>query len=484
MPVRRLLILAAFLLATAPSVTAAQIAPAEFAARREKLVNALGDGIFVLQGADEPAEDYLSFWQSPDFEYLTGLREPGAAMILARIGGSVTQFLFTEEKNPAREVWTGARLGPDRAGAMTGMTGRRIGDFQHVLDSLVAATPVKVFVVGNDKAGAALKAKAPQLAYGDARNQLQRLRGTKSEAELACLRKAIQVTNEAQKLAMRAVRPQASEFEVQGLIEYTFRRNGADRPSFGTIVGSGPNSTTLHYNANDRTMNAGEVVVMDIGASYRGYAADVTRTVPVSGTFSTEQRAVYQVVRDAQAAAEKEAVIGARAKGMSEVAAATLAAGLAKLGLIESPTATYDCSADGARQCDQLRLYYMHSLGHGIGLEVHDPEQYYFTGMIAAGSAFTIEPGIYVRENLLQILPRTPRNERFINAVRATHDRYKNIGVRIEDSYVVSATGVEWVSRVPREIDEVEAMMKLGPAMLSTAAPPVDASCSPLKVQP
>ena len=104
MPVRRLLILAAFLLATAPSVTAAQIAPAEFAARREKLVNALGDGIFVLQGADEPAEDYLSFWQSPDFEYLTGLREPGAAMILARIGGSVTQFLFTEEKNPAREV--------------------------------------------------------------------------------------------------------------------------------------------------------------------------------------------------------------------------------------------------------------------------------------------------------------------------------------------------------------------------------------------
>ena len=168
---RRLFLLATALLSVASATTSAQVAPAEFATRRERLMQSLGDGIFVLQGADEPSEDYLSFWQSPDFEYLTGLREPGAAMILARIGGSVTQFLFTEEKNPAREVWTGARLGPDRAGAMTGMTGRRIGDFQHVLDSLVAATPVKVFVVGNDKAGAALKAKAPQLAYGDARNQ-------------------------------------------------------------------------------------------------------------------------------------------------------------------------------------------------------------------------------------------------------------------------------------------------------------------------
>lgn len=487
MTVRRpslLAVLLLLLLAATPAAAPAQIAPAEYAARRDRLMATLGDGIFVLQGADEPAEDYLAFWQSPDFEYLTGLREPGAAMILSKSGGAVTQFLFTEEKNPAREVWTGARLGPEKAGANTGMTGRRIGDFQKVLDSLVAAAPPKVFVVGNDKAGVALKARAPQLTYASASGALQRLRGAKSEPELACLRKSIQVTNEAQKLAMRAVRPEVNEFEIQGLIEYTFRRNGADRPSFGTIVGSGPNSTTLHYNANDRTMRAGEVVVMDIGASYRGYAADVTRTVPVSGKFSPEQRAIYQVVRDAQAAAEKEAVIGAPANRMSAAASATLAAGLAKLGLIESPGATYDCGAGGTRQCPQLGLYYMHGLGHGIGLEVHDPEQYYYSGTIAAGSAFTIEPGIYVRENLMEILPKTPRNEQFVTAVRATHERYKNIGVRIEDSYVVSAAGVEWVSRVPREMDEVEAAMKLGPAMLSTAAPPVDASCGPLRVQP
>ena len=476
-------VLCAFIVAT-PAIGVAQIAPAEFAARREKLMSALGDGLLVLQGANEPAEDYLSFWQSPDFEYLTGVREPGASLILVRNNGTLTQFLFTDDKNPAREVWSGSRLGPAKAGAMTGMTGRRSSDFQKVLDSLVAAAPARAFVVGQDKAGAALKLKAPQLTFDDARRHLQQLRGTKSDAELACVRKAIQVTNEAHKLAMRAVRPGANEFEVQGLIEYTFRRNGADRPSFSTIVGSGPNSTILHYNANDRTMNAGDVVVMDIGASYRGYAADVTRTVPVSGTFSGEQRAIYQVVRDAQAAAEKEAVIGAPAKKMSDAASATLAAGLARLGLVESPQATYDCSADGTRQCSQLSLYYMHGLGHGIGLEVHDPEQYYFTGVIAAGSAFTIEPGLYVREYLLDILPSTPRNASLANAIRPVLERYKNIGVRIEDSYVVTPAGVEWVSRVPREMDEIEAQMRLGPATLSTAAAAVDATCGPLKVQP
>jgi len=260
---------------------------------------------------------------------------------------------------------------------------------------------------------------------------------------------------------MRAMEPGMNEFEIQSLIEYTFRRNGADRPSFSTIVGSGPNSTTLHYNADDRFMNAGEVVVMDIGASYRGYAADVTRTVPVSGTFTPDQRAIYQIVRDAQAAAERQAKLGAKASLMSDSASATLAAGLARVGLIESSDATYDCApAQQPQQCPQLALYYMHGLGHGIGLEVHDPDQFYFTGTIAAGSAFTIEPGIYVRENLLEILPKTARNDALIAKIRPAFEKFRNVGVRIEDDYVVTPQGVEWISPAPREIAEVEAMMK------------------------
>ncbi len=443
-------------------------------------MNALGDGVLVLSGATEPKEDYLSFWQTPDFDYLTGFREPGARLIIVKQGSTQVEFLFSEDKNPAREVWTGNRAGAAKAGAQSGTTGRSVTEFAKVLDSLAAVAP-KGFVIGDEALGTALKKQNASLTVSDAGRAVQQLRGTKTVEELACIRRAVDVTVDAQKLAMRAVRPDAGEYEIQGLIEYTFRRNGADRPSFGTIVGSGPNSTILHYNANTRQMKAGDMVVMDIGASFDGYAADVTRTVPVNGTYSPAQRDIYQIVRDAQAAAEKEATVGAQARNMSVAASKTLADGLARVGLMTSADGTYDC---GSRKCPQLSLYYMHGLGHGIGLEVHDPDQYYFTGTLAAGSAFTIEPGIYVRENLLDILSDTPGNKALIAAIKGAHAKYKNIGVRIEDDYVVTDKGVEWISRAPREIAEIESLMKQGPAMLSTAQKPVDLACGGGRVQP
>jgi Xaa-Pro aminopeptidase len=290
----------------------------------------------------------------------------------------------------------------------------------------------------------------------------------KNAAELDLLRKSIAITVEAQREAMRAIRPGMNEFEIQALIEYTFRRNGADRPSFATIVGSGPNSTTLHYNADDRFMNDGDVVVMDIGASYRGYAADVTRTVPVNGVFSPAQREIYQAVRDAQAAAERQAKDGAPLRNMSDSANVSISTSLARLGLIESPTATFDCAAlAGVPTCPQYRLYYMHGLGHGIGLDVHDPWGDGPTDTLTPGHAFTIEPGIYVRGNTLDIIPDTPRNRALKDKIRTAVTRYANIGVRIEDDYLVSASDVEWISRAPREISEIEALMKnksTGPA--------------------
>jgi Xaa-Pro aminopeptidase len=166
-------------------------------------------------------------------------------------------------------------------------------------------------------------------------------------------------------------------------------------------------------------------------------------------------------VRDAQASAERQARLGAAAHLMSDSAAMVLAQGLTKLGLIESPTATYDCDLGGRMgHCPQLELYYMHGLGHGIGLEVHDPDQYYFTETIAAGSAFTIEPGIYVRSNMLDVLPQTPRNGEVQTRLRAAVERYRDIGVRIEDDYIATSTGIEWISRAPRELTEIEALMK------------------------
>jgi Xaa-Pro aminopeptidase len=275
------------------------------------------------------------------------------------------------------------------------------------------------------------------------------------------LRKAADITARAQRAAMQALTPRMNEFEIQALIEYVFRRSGADRPSFASIVGSGPNTTTLHYNADNRVIERGDLVVMDIGASYQGYAADVTRTIPANGVYSPQQRAIYQIVRDAQAAAERQAKLGAPAHLMSDTATTVLASGLARLGLIESQNATYDCDFGGqTSQCSQVQLYYMHGLGHGIGLEVHDPDQYYYTQTIAAGSAFTIEPGIYVRADVLDVLPPTPRNRALAAKLRPIVDQYRNIGVRIEDDYIATPNGVEWVSRAPRELAEIEAIMK------------------------
>jgi Xaa-Pro aminopeptidase len=468
-------VVAAVAVASAP--LSAQIPQAEYAQRRAALAARLEDGVVLAIGAREPDHDYLAFFQTEPFKYLTGYDEPNASLVMVKRGSQVSSTLFVDRRDPAAEVWSGKRFGPEGATAATGIPARPVNELGEVLDSLLKATS-RLYVVGqgqfsmrgdraqqvltrDEQVVRSLTARHPSVTVTPANTQVMLLRGKKSAAELDLIRKAAASTVEAQREAMRAMEPGMNEFEIQAVIEYTFRRNGADRPSFATIIASGPNSTTLHYNADDRFMNAGEVVVMDIGASYRGYAADVTRTVPVSGTFTADQRAIYQIVRDAQAAAERQAKIGARASLMSDSATAVIAAGLARLGLIESPSATYDCGpARQPQQCPQVSLYYMHGLGHGIGLEVHDPEQYYFTETIAAGSAYTIEPGIYVREHLLQILPKSPRNDALIAKIRPAVERFKNIGIRIEDDYVVTEHGVEWISRAPREIAEVEAMMR------------------------
>ena len=455
----------------------AQITQGEYAARRAALAAHLPDGAIVLAlGAREPEQDYVTFFQASPFLYLTGFREPDAALVLVKQMATVTSTLFVEPRDPAREVWTGRRLGADGVAPLTGMQGRDIGALRSTLDSLIA-TGLPLYVVGDLAGGgdldapgpsatpdeqlvAELRRAHPRLTVMDGTSLVAELRGTKSAAELALIRRAAAITAQAEREAMHAVSPGRNEYEIQALIEYTFRSEGADRPSFSTIVGSGPNSTTLHYNVDDRQMNAGEAVVMDIGASYAGYAADVTRTVPVSGRFSPAQRDIYTVVRAAQAAAERQATLGNEARRMESAADSALAAGLAQLGLIESPAATYDCSPDATRQCRQYRLYYMHAIGHAIGLDVHDSDQYYFPpGKIAPGSAFTIEPGIYVRADVLRWLPDTPRNRALQARLAGAVAKYADIGVRIEDDYVATDAGVEWITRAPREIDEVEREM-------------------------
>jgi Xaa-Pro aminopeptidase len=291
-------------------------------------------------------------------------------------------------------------------------------------------------------------------------NALDLLRARTSTIELDLIRRATQITVLAHREAMRSVEPGMNEFEMHALVEYYFRRNGAERPSFSSIVASGPNSTTLHYRSADRVMRAEELLLVDIGASYRGYAADVTRTYPVDGSFSDDQRAIYQVVLDAQRAAEGRVRVGGSWAEASATANTVIATGLTRLGLIDAPNATYSCdSPRTSNECPQYRLYYMHSLGHGVGLEVHDPDVSYF-GPFEVGSVITLEPGIYVRDDVLSYLRDSPQNRAMIERLRPAVTRYAGIGVRIEDLYVVTATGLEWLSRgAPREIDEIEALM-------------------------
>ena len=464
---------AVVVLATVSAASQAQIPSTEYAARRAALAKNLQNGIVVALGNPEPEEDFLSFHQNSNFKYLTGFNEPEAALVMVVRNGAIsgTPLLFVQKSDPAREVWTGRRLGVPAVRTTFGLEGRDIESLANVVDSITAAEGSgTLHTVGRFNSRGPLITRDDQIVGGllkrntkfelkSANSEVQRLRRIKTDAELDLIRRAVNITVAAHRDAMKVIEPGMNEFEVQALVEYNFRRNGADRPSFSSIVGSGPNSTTLHYNADDRFIGKDDVIVMDIGASYRGYAADVTRTVPADGTFSEAQRDIYTAVRAAQAAAEAAATVNGPARALTDAANASLDASLAKLGMIEAVGATYDCDVAG-RQCPQRELYYMHGLGHGIGLDVHDPGAATGAGNLVPGTAFTIEPGIYVRGNLLEIIPNTAKNRAMIAKIRPAVQKYANIGVRIEDDYVVTASAVEWISRAPRELAEVEAIMK------------------------
>ena len=463
----------------APSLGSGQaIAPAEYAARRDSLAARIDSGVVIAFGTPDPTGIYPSV-QLPAFRYLTGFLEPNAALVLVKSGGKVSGTLFTASRDPRRALYDG--FPPDSAAVsrQTGLAVRSLPALTPTVDSLVQrGLPVydlRDFATADAGRSdsltrgarflADLNARRPgaMLQTRDAHPIVDSLRAKKSPAELALLRRAIDITVASLKEAMRSARPGMYEYELQAIVEAGFRRAGAEGPSFASIVGSGPNSTQYHYQRNDRRMAAGDIIVMDVGASYRGYAADVTRTIPVGGKFTPEQRAVYQLVRDAQAASERVAKPGVSFKAWRDTARAVEARGLAKLGLIESAEATFDppwasqCEASPER-CRQAFLYMAHGLGHGIGLEVHDPPGYGGTGTFEVGQVFTIEPGVYISTKLLDMLPDTPKNRAMIAKVRKVVERYQNTGVRIEDDYVVTPNGIEWLSKAPREISEVEAL--------------------------
>jgi Xaa-Pro aminopeptidase len=475
---RRLSLAAAFLAALPTGLWGQGISRSEYVARRDSLAARLDSGVVVAFGATPPT-GISPPTQLPAFRYLTGFLEPDAALVLVVRGGRATGTLYTQARDPRRALYDGFPPDSSTVATETGLAVRAMPALAPSLDSL-AASGLPFFTL-RDYAGAdyaesdsltrgaafmrAFATAHPRLTLRDAHPTVDSLRARKSAAELALLRRAIGITVAAQREAMRAVRPGRWEYEIEALFASAFRRQGSDGLAFGSIIGSGPNSTQYHYETNNRRMAAGDVVVMDVGAAASGYAADVTRTVPVSGRFTPQQRAIYQIVRDAQAAAERVARPGAPYRAWRDAARDVVARGVARLGLTEGPDATFDppwadqCRDDPVR-CTQSFLYMAHGLGHGIGLEVHDPPRpSKVEGAFAPGEVFTIEPGVYVSTRLLDILPDTPKNRQMIAKVRPAVERYNNIGIRIEDDYAITDNGLEWLSRAPREIGEIEAAM-------------------------
>jgi Xaa-Pro aminopeptidase len=466
------------LFALVAAVHAQSIPPAEYAARRDSLAARIDSGVVVAFGGRTPVVPER-FVQLPAFRYLTGFLEPDAALVIVARPGATRATLFTSERDPRRALYDGFPPDSAEVARRTGIEARSIGALPARLDSL-AGSGLPFYTLHDFATADAAETDSltrgahylrrfaeghPGLAVRDAHPILDSLRTRKSPAEQAMLRRAIDITVGGLREVMRALKPGMWEYEVEAMFQSAFRRTGGDGSAFVAIVGSGPHSTQYHYNANDRQIRRGEVVVMDVGAGYGGYAADVTRTLPANGRFSPEQRAVYQIVRDAQAAAERVLRPGATFASWRDAAREVVARGVARLGLTEGVDATFDppwagqCEANPIA-CTQAFLYMAHGLGHGIGLEVHDrPHPWYGAGSFQAGDAFTIEPGIYVSRKLLEILPDTPKNRAMIAKVRPAVERYQDIGVRIEDDYLITERGAEWLSRAPREIAEIEAAM-------------------------
>jgi Xaa-Pro aminopeptidase len=388
-----------------------------------------------------------------DFWYLTGFAEPGACLVLLpeRASAAARTVLFLRERDPRQEVWTGRRLGVDAAPAALGVDAAYpIGELWTRLGELLAGCPRVVYKTGVDADRdrklidvlARERAKVRSLTPAptelvDPAPTLHELRLKKSPAELARMRRAAAISAEAHRAAMRAAKPGMGEHEIDALLQYTFLRRGATGSAYANIVAGGANACVLHYVQNDMPLRAGELLLIDAGAEVEYYASDVTRTFPIDGRFTADQRALYELVLFAQQQSIRATRPGATLVELHEIAVRVLCAGLVSLGLLPGP-------AERVFDEGLYQRFYMHRTGHWLGLDVHDCGTYVTDGSprpIEPGMVLTVEPGLYV----------APDDE-------SVEERWRGIGIRIEDDVLVTPDGCEILTAaVPKEVAEVEA---------------------------
>ena len=426
------------------------------ARRRKALMQAAGDGaILVLPAAPErirSRDTHYPYRQDSDFWYLTGCDEPEAVLVLVPGRRHGESILFCRERDPEREGWDGPRLGPEGAVDALGLDDAYpIADIDDILPGLLEGRRRVHYHLGRDpefdlkligwlnrvRAQARQGAQPPQ-EFLELGHLLDEMRLFKSADEIALMQKAADISVEAHRAAMRAARPGIHEYELQAEVERVFRRHGAE-PAYASIVGAGANACILHYRANAAKARAGELVLIDAGAEHRGYASDITRTFPVGGRFSREQRALHDLVCRAQAAALAQARPGVPYEAGHEAAVRTLSEGLLSLGLLQGSLEAVVANGDYKR-------FYRHKTGHWLGLDVHDVGEYRIDGasrLLEPGMVFTIEPGLYI-----------PADDATVPA------KWRGIGIRIEDDVLVTRDGHRVLTgALERSADEVEALM-------------------------
>lgn len=430
--------------------------PSVFETRREAALRALGEGVMVLPAAPVNMRSRnTEFPYRPDSElfYLTGLLEPETVAVL--VGGAEPRtILFVPERDPEAELWSGPRLGPDGAAEVTGVqeTLPR-GDLEGRLAGLLSGGDRIHIRLGRHPGldAAVLAALAEARSRGartgtgprgvvDPGEILDELRLRKDVHEIQRMRAAAALTLEGHRAGARAIQVGAGEWEVQAAIDAAFRAGGGSGPGYETIVGSGPNACVLHYVANARLIETGDLVLVDAGAEVALYQGDVTRVYPASGSFSAEQRAVYEVVDAARAAAVARVAPGASVADVHRAAVEVLAEGMVALGILPGP------AADVVAQ-ESYRGLFPHQTSHWLGLDVHDPGDYTVGGasrVLEPGMVLTVEPGLY-----------------FPVGSEGGGAHFAGVGVRLEDDVLVTEDGGEILTgALPTAMDAIECLIK------------------------
>lgn len=429
----------------------------EFARRRKALMEVMEpNSIAIVPAAPErqrSRDTEHPYRQDSDLHYLSGFPEPGAvlALIPGREHGEFV--LFCRDRDPEREIWDGYRAGPEGACRDYGADDAfPIDDIDDILPGLLEGRERVYYAMGKDREFDrqvmdwvnSIRAKvrtgaSPPGEFLDLSHFLHDLRLIKSAAELRLMRQAGEISARAHSRAMRYCQPGVMEYQLEAEIHHEFAMAGARFPAYSTIVGGGKNGCILHYIENSDTLKNGDLVLIDAGCEYETYAADITRTFPVNGRFSPEQRALYEWVLKAQSAAIAEIKPGNHWNRPHEVSVRVLTEGLVELGLLQG-------EVDALIENEAYREFYMHRVGHWLGLDVHDVGDYKIDGqwrLLEPGMVMTVEPGLYV----------APDNER-------VPKKWRGIGIRIEDDVVVTKDGCEILTEaVPKAPDEIEALM-------------------------